>query len=279
MALTQRNDPYRHWEYVHPGSGDILRIVPERGGLVTSWCCGGEERLYLDQQRFRDQSQSVRGGIPVLFPICGGLTGSSFALPQHGFARDSSWKIQHLSDDQGVKLELRDTAESRAIYPFAFQMTMTMRLEDASLVIHTVIHNHGDEIMPFCFGLHPYFAVSDLGGVRVEGLPPEGLDQLTMNKVSTDQQIDLMAEGIDLLMEPQPGNVLRLVDASAKRWVQMELTAPMDLAVLWTDPPRPMVCLEPWTSPRQALVTGERRLDLPAGETAEFTTRFKAGLE
>ena len=41
--------------------------------------------LYLDQERFLDSSKSVRGGIPVLFPICGGLPGDRLPLPQGEF--------------------------------------------------------------------------------------------------------------------------------------------------------------------------------------------------
>ena len=82
MTLTQQSAPYAHWEFVHPTSGDRLRIVPERGGLVTEWCCDGREMLYFDQERYADSSKSIRGGIPVLFPICGNLPGD--VLPVNG---------------------------------------------------------------------------------------------------------------------------------------------------------------------------------------------------
>jgi hypothetical protein len=39
MTLTQQAAPYAHWEYVHPTSGDRLRIIPERGGIVSEWRC------------------------------------------------------------------------------------------------------------------------------------------------------------------------------------------------------------------------------------------------
>ena len=52
MTLTQQSAPYAHWDFVHPSSGDRLRIIPERGGLVSGWCCGGREVLYFDQERY-----------------------------------------------------------------------------------------------------------------------------------------------------------------------------------------------------------------------------------
>ena len=82
MTLTQKSAPYAHWDFVHPSSGDRLRIIPERGGLVSGWCCGGREILYFDQDRYADPSKSIRGGIPVLFPICGNLPGD--VLPVDG---------------------------------------------------------------------------------------------------------------------------------------------------------------------------------------------------
>jgi len=71
MALRQELLPYPHWLFSDPAGKDKLRFVPERGGLLTGWQCNGAEIIYLDEQRFLDPSQSIRGGAPVLFPICG----------------------------------------------------------------------------------------------------------------------------------------------------------------------------------------------------------------
>ena len=111
MTLTPQSAPYAHWEFVHPSSADRLRIIPERGGLVSGWCCGGREILYFDQDRYADPSKSIRGGIPVLFPICGNLPGNvmpldgvDHPLKQHGFARDLPWQLQLLEDQSGCLL-------------------------------------------------------------------------------------------------------------------------------------------------------------------------------
>ena len=82
MTLRQQSAPYAHWEFVHPSSGDRLRIVPERGGLVSEWLCNGREVLYFDQERYADPAKSIRGGIPVLFPICGNLPDDCLDVPR-----------------------------------------------------------------------------------------------------------------------------------------------------------------------------------------------------
>ncbi len=279
MPLIQRDAPYPHWEFSDGSSGDCLRLVPDRGGLVSGWRCQGEELLYLDQQRFADPSLSVRGGIPVLFPICGDLPAGTMALPQHGFARDEVWSLTELADGSGVQMSLNDNARTRAAFPFHFQLDLAVRLErGAALQLTATVLNSGSNTMPFSLGLHPYFAVSDLKSVRVEGLPDWGIDQSTQAKVNPAQQIDLLAEGIDLLAAPQavdgePARV-SLLDGPAHRRLEMQCQPPMDLVVIWSDPPRPMVCLEPWTSPRRALVSGERRLELAAGESMELSCRY-----
>ena len=93
MTLTQQSAPYAHWEFVHPETGDRLRIIPERGGIVSEWRCKGREVVYFDQERYANPANSIRGGIPVLFPICGNLPGDllqvdgqDHTLQQHGFA-------------------------------------------------------------------------------------------------------------------------------------------------------------------------------------------------
>ena len=272
MPLIQQTTPYPHWEFLEKSSGDQLRIVPDRGGLITGWRCSGEEQIYLDEQRFLDRSLSVRGGIPVLFPICGSLPSGSLPLPQHGFARDLPWRLSVLSDGRGVSLELEDNAETRRLFPYSFGLTMEARLAACALEITVIVENRSRSTMPFSFGLHPYFQVSGLEGLRLEGLPERSLDQVTMTEVDSDQQADLMAEGIDLLC--RPAGPVRLVDGPGHRSVELQTSAPLDLVVIWTDPPRPMLCLEPWTAPRGSLVSGDRRIDLPAGAQERLQTRF-----
>lgn len=263
-------------------NGDQLRVVPERGGLVTGWLCGGQERLYFDADRFADPVKSVRGGIPVLFPICGNLPENrldlpqgSFTLPQHGFARDLPWQLEELRDGAGIRLVLESNPQTLAAFPFSFRLCLDYRLEPSALEILATVEHGPDSsgLMPFSLGLHPYFAVSSLQAASLDGLPERCLDHHQMAPVSTADQLAQLPEGVDLLADPT-GDSVRLVDAGSGQVISLELTTPLDLAVVWTEPPRSMLCLEPWTAPRGSLVTGDRRLELEPGQAMQLRCRY-----
>ena len=149
---------------------------------------------------------------------------------------------------------------------------MELRLKPGKLEITVIVENRGNTTRPFSFGLHPYFNLSGLENVRFEGLPPRCLNHLTMEETSTAEQIELMKEGIDLLVRPT--GAVRMVDELAGTTLELQLSNPLDLVVLWTEPPRTMVCIEPWSAPRQALVSGDRKLELLPGSSTTLHTRY-----
>ena len=278
--LAFRSGPYPHWCF-QAANGDQLRLVPERGGLISGWRCGGLERLYFDAERFADPALSVRGGIPVLFPVCGNLPDNrlvlpqgTFTLPQHGFARDRPWQLEPLADGEGVRLELRDDDVSRAGFPFAFRLVLEVRLEPAALAIRALVRHEAPAgpglqgpSMPFAFGLHPYFAVADLGSARLEGLPPQGFDHLSGAMVPTAEQLQRLGQGVDLRLDRSPAPQL-ITDATGAA-VELQAQPPFAHTVVWTDPPRAMVCLEPWTARR-----GEMGLELAPQQQLELACRY-----
>jgi galactose mutarotase-like enzyme len=125
---------------------------------------------------------------------------------------------------------------------------------------------------PDSLGLHPYFNLSSFETMHVEGLPETCLDHLTMATASTADQMQQLASGIDLLVRPTGS--IRLVDEAAGSTLELQLSHLFDLVVLWTEPPRPMICIEPWSGPRQALLTGDRKLELAPGTSTQLNTRY-----
>ena len=279
ISFAKKSNPYSHWEYSNTEHDSLIRIVPERGGLITEWQSEGKELLYLDLERFLDKDKSVRGGIPILFPICGDLSedylvsGKKYFLKQHGFARDSPWSIDLLKDNLGIRLKMTDTSHSRSVYPFRFTLVMDVRLQEKSLHITVKIYNQSQNSMPFCFGLHPYFKVSNLKKINIDGLPEQCIDQTNMKVTNGSDQLRILDKGVDFLSHPSCS--VKLIDYLARNVIELIHKPPMDTTVIWTDPPRQMVCLEPWTSPRNSLLTGERKLEINAQESIELFTTLK----
>ena len=46
VSFVKKTKPYPHWEYSIPEFDSLIKSVPERGGLITSWVCNREEILY-----------------------------------------------------------------------------------------------------------------------------------------------------------------------------------------------------------------------------------------
>ena len=279
VNFEKKINPYPHWEYSNPQCNALIRIVPERGGLITEWRSEGKELLYFDLDRFLDKNKSVRGGIPILFPICGNLSegyligGKKYFLKQHGFARGLPWSIGLLKDKLGIRLKLSDTKETRSYFPFFFTLLIDVCLKEKSLQVSVKVYNHSQDSMPFSFGLHPYFQVSNTKKIKIEGLPEKCIDQTNMKVTNSSDQIRILDKGVDFLS--YPSSSIKILDYLSRNVIELIHQEPMDTTVIWTDPPRQMVCLEPWTSPRNSLVTGDRKLEVKPKEYIELFTTFK----
>jgi galactose mutarotase-like enzyme len=246
-----------------------VSVVPSRGAIVTRFGFPDDELLYLDPATLEDSTKNIRGGIPLLFPIAGKPpTGSS--LKQHGFARDLPWTVLEASAGQ-VRCELRDTEATREHFAHAFRLEQTVSLADGRLQLHWSIHNAGDRPMPLQFGLHPYFQVplSSKAAVRIETEATLAFDQVA-GSTGPVPPLDFSAAGLDvhLLDHPRPGTILH---RGKERPIALEWSANFTTVVLWTQPERPFVCVEPWSSPARTL--GLKLLAARATERFSFSMR------
>ncbi|XFA72803.1 hypothetical protein RYO59_001033 [Thermosynechococcaceae cyanobacterium Okahandja] len=256
--------PYTlHAEYAR------LEVVPERGGLITRWRWHDHELLYLDRERFAQPELSVRGGIPLLFPICGNLPenlfhygGHTYVLKQHGFARDVPWQVLDQQSD-GLRLGLRDSEATRQVYPFAFQLTLTYQLRANALGISLEVANPADTPLPFSFGLHPYFAVNDKRQLSFD-LPIHAMvDQKTQQPLTFAGTFDWHASELDLACRPLHGQRAQVCDRQQQYCLTLRYDPAFTTLVFWTVQGKPYYCLEPWTAPRNALNTGVDLLRVP----------------
>ena len=163
---------------------NYIKFCPERGGVITNWVSENNEILYLDEKRFLDRGKSIRGGIPILFPICGNLNISNslfgkkyLQLPQHGFARDLPWQYSLNKKEKSLCLVLQDSEITRKYYPFNFEVRIEVNLKINCLEFKIHIENKTNSEMPINFGLHPYFNISDFKNLDFFDYPLNCQDQ------------------------------------------------------------------------------------------------------
>ena len=254
---------------------NYIKFCPERGGVITNWVSENNEILYFDEKRFLDREKSIRGGIPILFPICGNLNISNslfgknyLQLPQHGFARDLPWQYSLNKKEKSLCLVLQDSEITRKYYPFDFEVRIEVTLKINCLEFKIHIENKTNSEMPINFGLHPYFNISDFKNLDFFDYPLNCQDQKRNILSNTFEDLKNIHNGIDLLMYSSGKSSFR--DNIFKRQVTLNHPYPFDLGVIWSNPPRQMICLEPWTSPRNSLVDGLRKILIPPNVSQRF---------
>lgn len=209
------------------------------------------------------------GRAPILFPIVGALAGGSYrlgatqyALPQHGFGRRRRFTVIDAGPSH-AHLRLVSEAETRAVYPFDFELDMAFAVAEARLQVTATLGNTGASDLPASFGFHPAFRWPLPGGgaradhqIRFDaaetapvhrpdahGLlaPVARPDHLTGRVLQLDDA--LFADGA-LIFTEIAGHGLTYGPAHGPH---LRVTYP-DTPHLgfWSKPGAPFVCIEPW---------------------------------
>lgn len=249
----------------HDFGNDAIRAQVAGAGaeLVSLRFADGREMLWQAGPAWRRHA-------PVLFPIVGRLVddtlthqGFSGRLAQHGFARDRefAWEARETT---GCRLSLRDDAETRRSFPFAFRLVLEYSVEGAMLAVTFTIENPGETVLPASIGVHPAFRWP-----LADGVPKEA--HRLVFPMDENGPVRRLADGL-LLPDPVPspvaGRVLPLSDAlfaedavilerPASTEVRYEATDAAAPAItvgwdgfetlgIWSKP-ADFVCIEPWS--------------------------------
>lgn len=210
-----------------------------------------------------------RGRAPILFPVIGlleggqyRLEGKRYAMPKHGFARDSIFEIAS-SSMQSVTFRLSASPATRVLYPFDFQLDVDFALIDRTLTLSAVIANHGAAPMPASFGFHPALrwplpfgqprASHRIRFAKAETAPVRRIDRngfLKPAPVASPVVGDTLALRDDLFTDDA-----LIFDQLSSRSVHYGATVGPQLHVrfadfptlgVWTKPGADFICIEPW---------------------------------
>ncbi|MEL6936105.1 MAG: aldose epimerase [Cyanobacteria bacterium J06633_23] len=281
-TITTENQQYL--TYILTDGDSQVAVVPERGGIVVSWQVNGSEVFYLDAERFKDPSLSVRGGIPLLFPICGNLVddtytlkGETYKLKQHGFGRTLPWEVTKQSTDDGASLTitLKSNDETRAGYPFDFQLDYIYTLKGNTLEQRFRHTNLSDQPMPFSTGTHPYFAVADKSQLSFDLPSSEYKVKGAPEVFAFNGQFNFDQEEIDFAFINLTGQTATVKDGDSTMTISYDEN--YSTLVFWTVKGKDFYCLEPWSGPRNAMNTGDALMTVAPQETVETVISMTVG--
>jgi galactose mutarotase-like enzyme len=304
------------------GTGGLeAAIAPAKGGELSGlrvrhkgqWI----ETLYL--ARDYTPRQSWTGKAPFLWPATGrnfpgnvkpneAAVGSSYdyqgkryPMPIHGFVRDMVWKEEsRLLDDRGARLTLalRDSDETRRMYPFGFELKVTYVVNAGGLSIHYAIGAaaSNQEQMMFSAGNHITFNTPLI----------QGSDPLAMRFTSPSSVEFLKREGGVPTGETRPrsfgagerlGNIEKKAAVSLggyKQVATMTLADPAGLSLhmaheadsypadplirfnVWGDPADGYFSPEPWVGLQNSLVLNQGLVRLAPGGRWNWRIRIRA---
>ncbi|MFH0909777.1 MAG: aldose epimerase [bacterium] len=273
---------------VSPDGNTRASFVPELGGIGSSLILPGpggpRELIYHHDFMWDRDPDSQRGGWPFLFPICGRLErdgrpevyvhgGREYRMKIHGFSLRLPWHVVLAAADE-LTMALADTDETRAVYPFRFEVRLRYRVENGAMVCEQTCVNRGDSPMPYYAGFHPYFRTPPPGGGKDRTLVYcQAARRLSYNGKLSDVVGESPAPAIPVsVADPHVNEMLFELGASGESRMDFPdgLSIHMDAGrelfpylQFYTKPDRAFFCIEPWMGVPNSLNHGCARVLAP----------------
>ncbi|MNX96696.1 Aldose 1-epimerase [compost metagenome] len=185
------------------------------------------------------------------------LQGKSYAMAQHGFARDREFEVVTQSETE-VRLRLLPDTKSMDVYPYFFVFDVVYSFSDSGLTVAYEIQNTGAEIMYYSVGGHPAFYLEEKlenyylefdEAVQLEREELEGSyfsGETSYYGVSTQLNLgnELFETDAFVLKNP-PFKSVCLKHQDGETLVTMTCDSWTAIG-FWTKKDAPFICIEPW---------------------------------
>ncbi|MEL6260231.1 MAG: D-hexose-6-phosphate mutarotase [Cyanobacteria bacterium J06626_6] len=176
-----------------------------------------EDLMFVSDNAYYKVGKATKGGIPICWPWFG-PDPEGKGRASHGFVRNRMWTLLSTeatsTGETRVRFGLTDTDETKAIWPYAFELTMDV-LVGNELTVTLTTRNTGDTSFSITQALHTYLTTGDIAQVKVLGLEdtqyidkPDGGQQKTqtgavtvsgeVDRIYTDVKPELVVEDGDL---------------------------------------------------------------------------------
>jgi len=244
------------------GHSDLRAQISPRGAELVALRHGSGELLWDGDPAFWS------GRSPLLFPIVGRVhadrilvDGKTYALPQHGFARNSIFTLVETTP-LSCQWALSDNASTLAQYPFPFRLEVSYVIAGAGLRMEATVTNTGNTVLPASFGFHPAFrwplpGTSDREAHVITFARDEaGPVRRPVNGLLSREAYPSPLDGRRLMLRDALFDEGALVfDQLASRSVSYCAPGTPEIRVdfeglphlgIWTKPGAGFVCIEPW---------------------------------
>jgi len=230
-------------------SGNEVSFCSTLGGIVTSLKLKGKEILYFDEKTF-NVNESVRGGIPILFPNAGELRENNLFpnLRRHGFARNLEWQIDKRYD--GFIESISSSSKTLDLYPYNFELTVSGYFENEnSFVFSQVVENLDNKQIPISMGLHPYFNVKNEFKKDIK-FNFEGGKEI-------EDQIDVWQNGGTIMVDnpkiKYPDSTVEICIPDLGKII-LDISIEYQKIWIWSQPEKDFICIEPMMRGENGLI-------------------------
>ncbi len=282
---------------------DYLRASVKQSGAEFSSLQSlqtGREYLWQADPKFWGRHSSI------LFPVIGALAhqqyqyeGQTYTLNRHGFARNAHFELASQSSDSLV-FTLNANEETKAVYPFDFQLKARYLLSGAELSIHYFVHNLDQKNIYFSLGAHPAFNCPLKAGEKrsdyslvfeqtevayTQKLDKNGLRNgqtaLVMDQTNVLPIRDDLFDDDALILSDLTSSKVALVNGDQEKVLTFDFSGFSYLGIWAPNSEAPFVCIEPWygvadpVDPTGSIADKEGILVLESGATFECVHRIE----
>ena len=207
---------------------------------------------------------------PVLFPIVGKVKNNqytynqdSYALPQHGFARDSIFLLVASSESSCI-YRLHHSEETLKVFPFEFELDISYSIEGTTLKVSYRISNPSSKNdIYFSIGAHPGFRCPLVEGDKFEdyylefeksenlsrilldsGLRGDETEAVTLINNKLPLTVDLFGPKDAIVVTGLNSERISLKSNKSKHGLHFNYKDYPWFGI-WSKP-GPFICLEPW---------------------------------
>jgi len=298
-TIEQNNITPRHWKC----GASTFTVLPEMGARLMSWHLKGASKgerpiIHWPKRINSEQFDKTRGGNPILFPFAGrsfykgrrhswvDSTGHVYRMPQHGFARNGTFKLVDTSET-GFTAELQPTEDDDLSYPYKYRFTVGYEFEERSFKVTMTLENLDHQPISWSAGHHFYFALPwEEDTLRKDYRYKIPAEQCFTHSIDgslapvtpfKSEESFGNYENNDHIFTHLNGNCAHIGLTNSDEEIRVSILQDTDTAspenafVIWSESEKsPYYCVEPWMGPPNSAEHGKGLHSVAPGEVSRF---------